>query len=138
MESPNNIKKISHFFDKLEDKTRTKLSHYPIVYAFFGGIGVVLFWRGIWHTADIIPIIQSGPVSILVGSIILLMTGVFVSAFIGNTLILTGLKGEKKLSERTEEGLETEDSKIKRIQTTVNKIEDELVEIEKKLDKKQQ
>ena len=40
--------------DKLEDHVRGFLSHYPIVYAFVGGIGVVIFWRGVWHTADYI------------------------------------------------------------------------------------
>ena len=31
------IKKFVDFFDKTEDKIRTKLSHYPILYAFIGG-----------------------------------------------------------------------------------------------------
>jgi hypothetical protein len=37
---------ILAFFDKLEDKTRAKLSRVPLLYAFLGGIGIVLFWRG--------------------------------------------------------------------------------------------
>ena len=45
-------RKIVRFFDKLEDKIRGRLSHHPIFYALVGGIGVVLFWRGVWHTAD--------------------------------------------------------------------------------------
>ena len=45
-------KNIVKFFDKLEDKTRAMLSRMPILYAFVGGIGVVLFWRGVWHTTD--------------------------------------------------------------------------------------
>ena len=48
------LREIIHFFDKLEDKTRGTLSHYPFLYAFLGGIGVVLFWRGVWHTNDFI------------------------------------------------------------------------------------
>ena len=46
------IAKISRFFDKLEDRVRSWLSHQPILYALIGGIGIVLFWRGVWHTAD--------------------------------------------------------------------------------------
>ena len=46
------MKSIIKFFDKIEDKIRGKLSHYPIFYAFIGGVGIVIFWRGVWHTAD--------------------------------------------------------------------------------------
>ena len=45
-------KKVLNFFDKLEDKTRAGLSRVPFLYALLGGIGVVLFWRGVWHIAD--------------------------------------------------------------------------------------
>ena len=93
------IKKIVQFFDKLEDKTRAKLSHTPIVYAFLGGIGVVLFWRGVWHIADDINL--NSIISIIVGSIILLITGVFVSAFIGSRLIISGLSVASRKWRRT-------------------------------------
>ena len=104
-------KKIVRFFDKLEDKIRGKLSHYPILYGFMGGIGIVLFWRGVWHIADDINI--SSIISILIGSILLLVTGVFVSAFIGNRLIISGLIGEKKLAEKEESEIEAEETQIK-------------------------
>src|SRR3990167_1176866 len=104
-------KKVVRFFDKLEDKIRAKLSHTPIFYGFLGGIGVVLFWRGVWHIADDINL--SSIVSIITGSIILLLTGVFVSAFVGNRLIISGLIGEKKLAERAEEEIESEETQIK-------------------------
>ncbi len=124
------IKELMQFFDKLEDRVRGRLSRSPMIYAFIGGIGIVLFWRGVWHTADMIPFIQNGPVSIAVGTIILLITGIFVSAFVGNRLILTGLKGEKKLAEKTEEVFETEEMKIQSIQNSMKKVENEMKEIE--------
>ena len=74
------VKRIIKFFDKLEDEVRGKLSRNPFLYALLGGIGVVLFWRGIWHIADDINL-GSG-ISLIIGSVILLMTGVFVSEFI--------------------------------------------------------
>ncbi|MBU2082030.1 hypothetical protein KKH14_01235, partial [Patescibacteria group bacterium] len=40
------------FFDKLEDKVRSRLSRRPILYAFLSGIGTVLFFRGVWMIAD--------------------------------------------------------------------------------------
>jgi hypothetical protein len=62
-----------------------------------GGIGMVLFWRGVWHTTDFLTAyfigeskvvtlhdMTDGPVSFALGTIILLVTGVYVSAFIGN------------------------------------------------------
>lgn len=126
-------KKVFHFFDRLEDKVRGKLSRNPLTYALLGGVGIVLFWRGVWHTADALPIVNNSIVSFILGSIILLITGVFVSAFVGNRLILTGLKGEKKLTEMTEEAFETEESKIQNIQSTVKKVEEEMEEIQKEI-----
>jgi len=109
------IRKIFHIGDKLEDRVRGKLSHFPFVYALVGGVGVVLFWRGVWHTYDMLfhlifapqAVFESsgfpwwdGPVSFALGSSILLATGLFVSSFIGNEIIITGLKGEKKVIEK--------------------------------------
>ncbi len=121
------IEKILRFFDKLEDRVRSKLSHIPILYAFIGGIGIVLFWRGVWHTADYL-LVQSGPwwdgpVSLLISTAILLMVGLFVSAFIGDSLILSGLKKDKKLVEKTEIEVETEEDVLHSIQDQVEEIE---------------
>lgn len=128
------IKKVVKFFDKAEDKIRAKLSHYPIVYALIGGVGVVLFWRGVWHIADDINI--GSIVSIILGTIILLITGVFVSAFIGNRLIISGLAGEKKLSEKEQSEIQTEEAQIKNLQKAVNKIEEKLDHLDKDVHKK--
>jgi hypothetical protein len=128
------MRKILHFFDKLEDKARAKLSHAPIIYALVGGIGIVLFWRGIWHTADEVGV--SSLLSLALGAAILLLTGVFVSSFIGSKLIISGLSGEKKLTEKTREEIELEESQIKKLQNTVEKIEKELEFIETEIEKK--
>lgn len=144
------LKKILHYFDKLEDKIRGKLSHYPILYALIGGVGIVLFWRGVWHTADFFSEIifsfqqkssidlnalawWDGPLSLISGSILLLSTGLFVFGFIGNEVIISGLKGEKKLAEKTEEEVKTETGTIKEIKKEVEKISEQLSEIENKL-----
>ncbi len=128
------FKRIVQFFDKLEDRVRGRLSRHPILYALVGGIGVVLFWRGVWHTADMIPFIQNGPVSIAVGTCILLISGIFVSDFVGNRLLLSGLKGEKKLADRTEEVFETEEMQIADIQESLRKVEHEMKSIHKEID----
>jgi len=138
-------KNILAFFDKLEDKTRAKLSHLPILYAFLGGVGIVLFWRGIWHSTDFLtayllgqtPVtlfgVLDGPISFIIGTIILLITGVYVSAFIGNRLIITGLSGDKKLAEKTADEIMTSEDQVKKLQKTLDKVENKLEHIEEKL-----
>ncbi|TSC70074.1 MAG: Uncharacterized protein CEO12_571 [Parcubacteria group bacterium Gr01-1014_46] len=74
--------------------------------------------------------IIDGPLSFLVGTIILLITGVYVSAFIGNRLLITGLSGEKKLAEKTEEEIHTEEDQIKQLEKTLKKVEDNIEKIE--------
>lgn len=147
------LKKIIKFFDKLEDKIRGRLSHYPILYALIGGVGVVLFWRGIWHTADFITDLifsfqqnssidlgnlpwWDGPLSLVLGSVLLLSTGLFVFGFIGNEVIISGLKGEKKLAEKTEEEVETEETQLRNLQNTLNKLEKKLDHIDEEVEKK--
>lgn len=122
------LKKIGDFFDHVEDWVRRQLSRYPIFYAFVGGVGVVLFWRGVWHTADEY-VFLTGPVSLVIGSLILLLTGIFVSAFIGNRILLTGLRGEKKLTEKSMDEIELEEQELRNIQKIVEKIEKDVEEI---------
>jgi hypothetical protein len=124
-------KKILHFFDKLEDITRAKLSHWPLMYALIGSIGVILFWRGIWHIADDLSL--NSLLSAIIGALILLLTGVFVSAFIGNRLIISGLSGDKKLAEKTEDVIETEEEQLRKIQKSLEKVEEEINTINSEL-----
>lgn len=125
-----------HFFDRLEDHVRKKLSRLPLIYAFIGGVGVVLFWRGVWHSADFITHYFSatisinvydtpwwdGPVSLLVGTLILLITGVFISNFIGNEIIISGIKGEKKIVEKTESEIKNESEDLQYIRQKIDRI----------------
>ncbi len=127
------LTKLLQFFDKLEDRARSQLSHTPLLYAFLGGIGVILFWRGIWHLADDANI--SSGLSLLIGGLVLLTTGVFVSSFIGDHLIISGLFGEKKLTEKTEKEIEIEEMQIKRMQSTLNKVEEQALKIESEIER---
>ena len=113
---------------------RGKLSHYPVLYALLGGIGIVLFWRGVWHTAD--DMNMSSILSLIIGFLLLLSIGVFVAEFIGNKLIMTGLIGEKKLTSKEEGEIETEESQLKNLQSTLSRLEKKLEHIDEDLEKK--
>jgi hypothetical protein len=139
---------LIRFFDKLEDRVRGWFSHHPILYGFFGGIGVVLFWRGVWHTADWVSALlmdfrtgnttvdlatfPDGPLSFLIGSVMLLITGLFVSNFIGNEIIISGLRGEKKLAEKTETEVKTETGAIGDIRKELKIISKRLGQLERR------
>lgn len=131
------IAKWIKFFDRLEDKIRGHLSHYPIVYAFVGGVGVILFWRGVWHTADLFAF-MTGPVSTVIGVVIMLLVGLFVSFFIGDSIIITGIKREKKLAERTELELETEKEELDQVREMVKEMGQEVDGIKQMLDKSEE
>lgn len=119
------LSKILHFFDKAEDKVRVALSHHPIFYAIVGGIGIVLFWKGVWEMAEAFPFLD-GIGSVALGAVILLMTGLMVSFFIGDSIILSGLKGEKKIVEKTELEIREEEDTEKRILNELEAIEERL------------
>ncbi|MCC7500696.1 hypothetical protein IT396_02740 [Candidatus Nomurabacteria bacterium] len=116
------IKKINKFFDKLEDHIRARLSHHPILYAFIGGVGVVLFWKGVWETAELFPSLFGIP-SVLLGLLLMLPTGLFVSFFIGDNIILSGYRREKKMVERTEQELRAEIDSVKNVSLQLAAIE---------------
>ena len=127
------IRLITRFFDKLEDKVRMKLSHRSIIYAIIGGTCTILLWRGVWHTADIVEmqllnagsgwwLFFYGPIPIIWCSIALLMTGLFVSQFIGERIIISGIKNEKKVTDKTESEIVKEEQEISDMTKKFNKL----------------
>ncbi len=145
------MKAIIRFFDRLEDKVRGWFSHFPILYAIVGGVGTVLFWRGVWHTADFLsaryfhpvgaevlstidgPFFWDGFVSLVLGTVILLVTGLFVASFIGDHIIISGVRHEKKVTEKTAEEVEEEESIIKKVHEELHTIGKRLDQIEERL-----
>lgn len=125
------MKKIIHFFDKLEDKVRAQLSHYPILYSLIAGFAIVMFWRSVWELANQMDLSVFWS---LIGSVVvLLVTGVFSSFFVGDTILISGLKKEKKLIEKTEDELNLEAEVLKRMQSDVSREESLLSEIRNEL-----
>jgi hypothetical protein len=134
------FKNIYKFFDRFEDKNRMFLSRRPIVYGFLTGIGVVLFWRGVWETADRLFIIQNSVVSIIFGTVLLLAIGTFVSSFIGNEIIISGIKKEKTAIEKIvmaeERDLAHEFEDDVRIVRELKEVRSQLAELKKILEEK--
>ncbi len=146
-------KKLYNLGDKLEDRVRGYFSHYPIIYALIGGVGIVLFWRGVWHTMDFIMykvttwqagegsidlsygLWWDGPLSLLIGTVILLLIGVFVSNFIGNEIIISGLKGDKKVVEKTESEVRLEAMELDVAKKELDQIAKQLNNIEQIINK---
>ncbi len=124
-------KRILYFFDKLEDKIRHRLSKNPLIYAIIGGVSIVLFWRGVWHLADDWG--MSSWSSLIISVIIMLATGTFVSFFIGEQVLLSGLREEKRIDQKTEEDIEQEDAQLARMRTEIDEIRNDVLSIKENI-----
>ncbi len=152
------IRFIIRYFDRLEDKVRSRLSHRSMLYAFIGGSLTVMFWRAIWHTADKLMLGGSFSDMVSEGSILLkangfwglffyepftliwtvgflLLTGLFVSIMIGDRIILSGIKREKRVDEKTEEEIKREEEEIKNLAQKISVMSKDLEEIKQLLKK---
>ncbi len=134
------MKRIILFFDKFEDRVRGHLSRFPILYTLIGGVAIVLFWRGVWHTADMLQarggvwaIIFFEPVSLIIVTLILLATGLFVSYFIGDAILLSGAKSQKKLAEKTDKEIKEEESTLADIKDVMEEIKEEVSELKREV-----
>lgn len=125
-------KRTLSFFDKLEDKIRARLSRTPIIYALVGGVGIVLFWKGIWEMAEYVPVLD-GIGSVILGTALLLATGLLVSFFIGDSILISGSKHEKKLAEKTAQSIKTESDLILDVERKLADLERELGELRERV-----
>lgn len=131
---------IYTFFDKLEDHIRGTLSRHAFIYTFIGGTGLVLFWRGVWHVADVLEslggasrILFSPLGSIILGSIILLSTGLFVSVFVGDSIIMSGIRKDKKIIDKTIDEVESEKSEVEETLALLTDLKKEVERLEGKV-----
>jgi len=119
-------------------KIKIWLSHHPYLYALFGGTGVILFWRGTWHTFDFMTEIATswprtnivafnsgwwdGPLSLALGAIVLSITGIFISSLVGNEIIIAGLKTEKRLEQKESKIIHDESKEINDIRKVLDQV----------------
>ncbi|MEI7777146.1 MAG: hypothetical protein WCI52_00905 [bacterium] len=88
------MKSVTKTLIGLEDRARQIFEKIPFVQAFLAGVGVIIFWRGVWELLDVSGVTPI--TSIILGSLILGAVGVFVQTFIGNTIIIKEVKQEEK------------------------------------------
>ncbi len=127
---------------RLEARIRGRFSHVPVLYAFIGGSLMILFWRGIWHTADLLEL-NGGflgfafyPVTTLFWTVaLMIIIGVFIPLFIGDQIIISGLKQEKKLSEKTQKEIREEEVSIDVVNAKIERLSSQIDEIKKLLEK---
>ena len=127
--------KIFVFFDKLEDHIRGKLSRHPVAYSLIGGTALIVFWYGVDIIISSVPFFNTlagGVVLVVVSLCVLLMIGILVSFFIGDTVIISGLRHEKKVVEKTEDEIKEEDIELHAAIKKINHIEKILEDIEAK------
>ncbi len=114
------MKYVTNIFLKIEERARTYFERVPFLHAFLGGVGVVLFWRGVWEIADrmrIDPI-----VSIIVGSLLLGSIGLFLHTFVGNAIIIKNVEKDKRMTTKAEHEIASVEKDVKREEVTLGQL----------------
>jgi hypothetical protein len=88
------MKSITKLLLGMEEGARNFFSRIPFIQAFLAGVGVIIFWRGIWEWLDNSSV--SPLASVIIGTVILVGVGVFLQTFIGNTIIIKSVKQEEQ------------------------------------------
>jgi len=126
------MKSLTNIFLKIEDRSRNYFEKIPFFHAFFAGVGVVLFWRGVWETSDRLGI---APVwSIILGALILVIIGLFLQTFVGNTIIIKKVEGEKRLEEKTKTDIKKVEQEVGVEEITLEVLAKKLQTIESKIE----
>ncbi len=119
-------------FLKIEERARRAFEEYPFIHAFLAGIGVVLFWRGVWEIADINNL--DPVVSIILGVLILGGIGLFIQTFIGNTLIIKKIKHEVEMEKENKKEVKQFENEIIKEEITLNHLFTQINELKEKVD----
>ena len=120
----------------MEDRCRARLRNHPIIFGIIRGVAIVVFWRGVWGFMDFFPYFDGlyGMMwTTIASSLVLMVTGIFISYFVTDRIILSGMKHEKKVAEKTQEELAEEEEMIARLAVTLERIGKELQEIKQRL-----
>ena len=112
----------------LNKKFRTWLTHRPILYALIGAIGIVLVWKGVEETASYFPALF-GPVSLILGVAILVVAGLLVPFFAGDTILIPDVEHQERLVEKVVGEEKTEESVLPEILSELETIQEDIEEL---------
>lgn len=97
---------ITNTFLSIEDRARAFFERFPFVHAFLAGVGVILFWRGVWELADYF---QIHPViSVFAGIVLLVAIGLFIQTFVGNAIIIKSVTHSAAVDKKILHEIESE------------------------------
>jgi hypothetical protein len=123
------MKYFTNIFLRIEERARTYFERFPFAHAFLGGIGVVLFWRGVWELADRINI---DPVtSVVGGSLLLGAIGLFLHTFVGNAIIIKNVEKDKQITKKAEHEIAVVEQDVKKEEITLVQLADKIDKLEK-------
>lgn len=120
------MKEITKQLLDIENRARNYFEQFPFVQAFIAGVGVIIFWRGIWEWLDINQV--SPFASVILGTLILGGVGVFVQTFIGNTIIIREVKQEEKLEKKVESHISTDAVTLEQLSQKIDNLAKKLEE----------
>lgn len=111
---------VTNIFLQIEERARTYFERIPFVHAFLGGVGVVLFWRGVWEIADRMRI---DPIaSIVIGSLLLGAIGLFLHTFVGNAIIIKNVEKDKRMTKKAEHEIASVEKDVKKEEVTLDQL----------------
>lgn len=103
------MRSITKTLLSVENRARRYFQRFPFIQALLAGIGVIIFWRGIWEWLDLSGVTPL--LSVIIGALILGSVGVFVQTFIGNTIIIREVKQEEKIEQEAMKKIAGEESR---------------------------
>ena len=71
-------------------------------------------------------------ISLVIGIVLLLSTGLFVSELVGKEILASGLKKEEAVTKKTEVEVEQETTELSRVEREIHHIAEEIKEIDSK------
>lgn len=126
------MKIFKNTFLKIEEKARKYFEQFPFIHAFLAGVGVILFWRGVWEIADIRQL--SPTASIIWGVLILSGIGLFIHTFIGNAIIIKSVKHEIDLEKESRKEVREVEKEMTKEEITLAHLSTKLDDLSKKID----
>lgn len=112
------LKKIEEKLEKFQKIERKKIRAHHFLFAFLGGVGVILFWAGVWAIAE--TMLGMHPFAMMLSGIaILSFLGIFISETVGEEILTDDSKKEDYI-----------------IDKKIHKIDKRLKSIEEKLEKR--